>query len=218
MIQSKTRKHSRSVESLFMTTKLESNVVNLGEVKSLASIKTEPEAGNISVPIQQGSDQTHSEALESGSNADTGTDTGSFQISEIEQQNGVHEISIEENENDVNFENLFDVFDLDPILLEDENNDNGGELSTANINNDLVEEVRKNILAKIDEYNGKISEEESSFMAMKDLLLKNKKVQTVLMTEINKEKKEFYEKIRKEKEIFEKKQESEMNLFWEHIR
>ena len=48
--------------------------------------------------------------------------------------------------------------------------------------------------------------------------LKNKKVQTVLMTEINKEKKEFYEKIRKEKEVFEKKQESEMNLFWEHIR
>ena len=43
--------------------------------------------------------------------------------------------------------------------------------------------------------------------------LKNKKVQTVLMTEINKEKKEFYEKIRKEKEVFEKKQESEMNLF-----
>ena len=53
---------------------------------------------------------------------------------------------------------------------------------------------------------------------MKDLLLKKKKAQTVLMTEINKEKKEFYEKIRKEKEIFEKKQESEMNLFWEHIR
>ena len=182
-------------------------------------METEPDAGNVSVPNQQGSDQTHSSgALESDSNADTGTDIGSFQIAEIEQQNGVHEMSIEENEIDVNFENLFDVFDLDPILLEDENNDNGGELSTANINNDLVEEVRKNILTKIDEYNEKISEEESSFMAMKDLLLKKKKVQTVLMTEINKEKKEFYEKIRKEKEIFEKKQESEMNLFWEHIR
>ena len=55
-------------------------------------------------------------------------------------------------------------------------------------------------------------------MAMKDLLLKKKKVQTVLMTEINKEKKEFYEKIRREKEIFEKKQENEMNAFFEHIR
>jgi len=55
-------------------------------------------------------------------------------------------------------------------------------------------------------------------MAMKDLFQKKKKVQTVLMTEINKEKKEFYEKIRREKEIFEKKQENEMNAFFEHIR
>ena len=132
----------------------------------------------------------------------------------IEQQNGFHEdSSLEEND----FDNLDDVMEMESKIWEHDDALDG-DLSTTHINNDLVEEVRKNIIAKIDEYNDKISEEESSFMAMKDLLLKKKKVQTVLMTEINKEKKEFHEKIRREKEMFEKKQENEMNTFFEHIR
>ena len=141
------------------------------------------------------------------------TDSGSHQTANelaVEQLDGHHGITFQEN--------LVDVFEFDTTIWASEDIDTEVELSTDLINNDLVEEVRKNILSKIDEYNDKISEEESSFMAMKDLLLKKKKVQTMLMTEINKEKKEFYEKNRKEKEIFEKKQESEMNTFFEHIR
>merc|ERR1712098_382908 len=117
----------------------------------------------------------------------------------VEQQNGFHEDSFDEN--DLNIENLADVIEMESAIFEHDETIEG-ELSTSHVNNDLVEEVRKNIIAKIDEYNEKISEEESSFMAMKDLLLKKKKVQTVLMTEINKEKKEFYEKMRREKELF----------------
>ena len=154
-IQSKNKKHSRSVESVLTTTK--GDVGNLGQVENIVSLELEPEARNLSDPLQQGSDQTHSETLENGSNAETGPDLGSFQIAEIEQQNGNHESSLEENKNDLNFANLVDVFDLDPIFLEHENGDNDEELSTANINNDLVEDVRKNILAKIDEYNEQIS-------------------------------------------------------------
>merc|ERR1712106_385621 len=115
-------------------------------------------------------------------------------------------------------ENIVDDLELDQILLEHEDNEKVGEITTTNINNDLISEIRKNILVKIDEYNNKITEEESNFMAMKDLLLKKKKAKTLLVTEINKEKKEFYERIRREKETFEKKQENEMNEFWEHIR
>eukprot|EP00092_Neocalanus_flemingeri_P071949 GFUD01088459.1.p1 GENE.GFUD01088459.1~~GFUD01088459.1.p1 ORF type:complete len:564 (-),score=177.63 GFUD01088459.1:118-1809(-) len=115
-------------------------------------------------------------------------------------------------------EDIDDEFGLDQTLWEYENTDKDGDITTSNINNELISEVRKNILAKIDEYNEKIGEEESNFMAMKDLLLKKKKAKTMLVTEINKEKKEFYERIRKEKEIFEKMQGTEMKEFWEHIR
>ena len=152
------------------------------------------------------------ETLESSSVASSVVAQGQIQLP-VEEQNGFHEDTFEDND----FENFVDAFELDSAGWEHDDLTDG-ELSTTHINNDLVEEVRKNIITKIDEYNEKISEEESSFMAMKDLLLKKKKGQTVLMTEINKEKKEFYEKIRREKELFEKKQEYEMNTFIEHIR
>ena len=156
---------------------------------------------------------SHEETLLPNSDVESELEHNPNQVT-IEQKNGFHEdLSLEVN----GFDNLADMIEMESRIWEHEDTVDG-ELSTTNINNDLVEEVRKNIIAKIDEYNDKISEEESSFMAKKDFFQKKKKVQTVLMTEINKEKKEFYEKIRREKEIFEKKQENEMNAFFEHIR
>ena len=109
-------------------------------------------------------------------------------------------------------------FDNEALLMEQGENAKTQTISTENINDDLVKEIRKNILTKIDEYNVKIAKEESRYISLKDNLLNKKKGQTKLGAEINQEKKEFYEKIRKDKELFEKKQEEDMNYFWEYIR
>ena len=97
------------------------------------------------------------------------------------------------------------IEDLDAGEFQQKEDKSEAELSATDINNDLVEDVRRNILVKIDEYNEKISREELSLSAMKDLVGRNKKV----LTEIHKEKEEFLEKLRMEKELFEKKQEQE---------
>lgn len=109
-------------------------------------------------------------------------------------------------------------FDNEVLLMEQGGNAKTQTISTENINEDLVKEIRKNILTKIDEYNVKIAKEESRYISLKDNLLNKKKGQTKLGAEINQEKREFYEKIRKDKELFQKKQEEDMNYFWEYIR
>eukprot|EP00092_Neocalanus_flemingeri_P025801 GFUD01027967.1.p1 GENE.GFUD01027967.1~~GFUD01027967.1.p1 ORF type:complete len:592 (+),score=185.21 GFUD01027967.1:32-1807(+) len=236
-IKTKTMKNANSLESLLDTkSQAEMETPNLELLKhnfdASLVLLTRPSTEIESDPTES-SDEPDSPGIDENHTNAVSNNAHDLQIGgqEIEQEDLDHEISFENIQNTIEnnvsmpadleqtvVEDIVDDLGLDQIFWEHEDIEKGGEITTTNINNDLISEVRKNILAKIDEYNEKIGEEESNFMAMKDLLLKKKKAKTMLVTEINKEKKEFYERIRKEKEIFEKKQENEMNEFWEHIR
>eukprot|EP00092_Neocalanus_flemingeri_P071945 GFUD01088455.1.p1 GENE.GFUD01088455.1~~GFUD01088455.1.p1 ORF type:complete len:562 (-),score=184.24 GFUD01088455.1:68-1753(-) len=235
-IQLKTMKNDNSSETLldtrFQANNMENSNLELLKDKFDASLilLTRPRT---ETDLTESSDEPDSPGIDENNtnvftNAHTVTNS-SIQIEEQEDLN--HAISFDNIQNTIEHNvglsadveqtvvgDIVDDLGLDQILWEHKDTYKDGEITTSNINNELISEVRKNILAKIDEYNEKIGDDESNFMAMKDLLLKKKKAKTMLVTEINKEKKEFYERIRKEKEIFEKKQENEMNEFWEHIR
>ena len=140
------------------------------------------------------------------------TNTNASRGYEVQNQQPQEEEDQQRDQSEGNRENLIltEISD-DPLSISD-------PISPEDVNNDLVEEVRKNILLKIDEYNQKITEEESTFIAMKDLLLQKKNEKSSLLSEINREKKDFFDKMQKEKEAFDKKQEMEIVAFWDQIK